>query len=76
MSVTNGCIKFIDIYRFLSSSLDKLVKTVVDIIHKALKNLKHDFVDNDEILNIVFEIKTLIQEGRVGKKIIQINLKN
>ena len=30
ISVTYGCIRFIDSYRFLSSGLDSLVKTVVD----------------------------------------------
>ena len=31
ISVTYGCISFIDSYRFLSSSLGSLVKTLVDI---------------------------------------------
>ena len=57
------CITFIDSYRFLSSSLDSIVKTLVDNSHKTLKNLKGDIVDTDEILNnvngIVVEKKTL-----------------
>ena len=40
ISVTYGCIRFIDSYRFLSSGLDSLVKTLVDKSHKTLKNLK------------------------------------
>ena len=39
-SVTYGCITFIERYRFLSSSLGSLVKTLVDISNKTLKNLK------------------------------------
>ena len=53
ISVTYGCIRFIDSYRFLSSGLDSLVKTLVDNSHKTLKNLKKEIVDNDEILDIV-----------------------
>ena len=55
-SVTYGCIRFIDSHRFQSSSLDSLVKTLVDISNKTLKDLKGEIVDNDEILNIVDEI--------------------
>ena len=54
--MTYGCIRFIDSYRFLSSGLDSLVKTLVDNSHKTLKNLKEETVDNDEILNIVNKI--------------------
>ena len=54
-SVTDGCIRFIDSYRFSSSGLDSLVKTLVDISHKTLKKLNEEFVDNDEILNIINE---------------------
>ena len=53
ISVTYGCIRFIDSYRFLSSGLDSLVKTIVDNSHKTLKNLKEEIVDNDKILNFV-----------------------
>ena len=54
--MTYGCIKFIDSYRFQSSSLDALVKTLVDNSHKTLKDFKKEIVDNGEILKIVNEI--------------------
>ena len=54
-SITYGCIRFIDSYRFLSSTLDSLLKTLVDNSNKTLKDLKEEVVDNDEILNIVNE---------------------
>ena len=52
ISITYGCVRFIDSYRFLSSGLDSLVKTLVDNSNKTLKNLKEEIVDNEEILNI------------------------
>ena len=55
-SVTYGCIRFIDSYRFSSGSLDSLVKTLVDNSNKTLKNSKEGIVDNDELLDIVNEI--------------------
>ena len=56
ISVTYGCIRFIDSYRSLSSGLDSSVKTLVDNDHKKLKNLKKEIVGNDEILDIVNKI--------------------
>ena len=38
ISVIYVCIRFIDSYRFLSSSLDSLVKTLVENKHKTLEN--------------------------------------
>ena len=64
ISVTNGCIRFIDSYRFLSSGLDSLVKTLVDNSHKTLKDFEEEIVDNDEILKIIDEIKILITEDK------------
>ena len=55
ISVTYGCMRFTDSYRFLSSSLDSLDKTPVDS-NKTLKTLKEETVDKGEILNIVNEI--------------------
>ena len=62
--MTYICIRFIDSYRFLSSSLDSLVKTLVDNSHETLKKFKEGIVDNDEISNIVNEIKILITEDK------------
>ena len=64
ISVTYGCLRFIDSYRFLSSGLDSLVKTLVDNSHKTLKDFEEEIIDNDEILNIVNEIKMLIKEDK------------
>ena len=63
VSVTIGCIRFIDSYRFLSNSLDSLIRTLVDNSHRTLKSLEKVFVD-DEILKIVNETKILTEEDR------------
>ena len=56
ISVTYGCIRFIDSCRFQSSSLDSLVKTIVDNSNKKLKDLKKEIIDDDEILDILNKI--------------------
>ena len=53
--VRYGCIRFRNSYRFLSSSLDSLVNILIRKSHKTLKKLEDEFVDKDEILNIVKE---------------------
>ena len=55
ISVTYRCIRFLDSYRFLSSSLDSLVRTPFDNNHKTVTNLKKEIADNDEISDIVKE---------------------
>ena len=55
--VIYGCFRFMDSYRFLSSSLDSLIKTLADNSHKTLKIWKEEIIDKDEILIIVNEIK-------------------
>ena len=62
-----GCIEFIDSYRFLSRSLDSLVKTLVDDSHKSLKVFEGEVVDKDEILNTVNEMKILNEEDKYKK---------
>ena len=37
ISVTYGCIRFISSYRFLSMSLDGLVKSLIEVYFKILK---------------------------------------
>ena len=74
-SVTYICIRFIDSYRFSSSGSDPIIKTLVDNSHKILKNLKEEIVDNDEILNIVYEIEKLTTEDKYKKDSIR-DLKN
>ena len=62
ISVRYGCIRFIDSYRFLWSSLDSLVKTLIENNHKTLKNSKEESVDNDERLIFVDEIEIIFKE--------------
>ena len=57
ISVTYGCIRFIDSYRFLSRGLDSLVKALVDNSDKILKDFKDEIFDNGEILDIVSKIE-------------------
>ena len=69
ISVRYGCIKFIDTYRFLSSSLDKLVQTLVDNSHKTLKNLKKEVIGDDKVINIINELENLIDKTKRNQSI-------
>ena len=62
ISVTHGCIRFIDSYRFLSSSLDSLVKTLVGNSKKNIGKFEKKIVDKDEILEIVYKI---VEDDRI-----------
>ena len=64
ISLTYGCIRFLDSFRFLTSSSDVLVKTIVDNSHETLKDLEGEIVDNDDFLNTVNQRKILIKEGK------------
>ena len=48
ISISYGCIRFIDSYRFLSESLNKLVK---NLDQDDFKNLKKEFPDKWQYLN-------------------------
>ena len=76
ISVTYGCIRFIDSYKILSSSLDSLVKTLVDNSHKTMEDIEEEIVDNDEILNIVIEIELLNKKDRYNNDSIEDIKKN
>ena len=71
ISVTYGCIRFIDSYRFSSSGLDSLVMTLVDNSDKTLKKLKNEIVGSDEIMDIVnkIEVENLEEDDKTIKKL-------
>ena len=75
ISVKDGCIKYIDTYRFLSSSLDKLVQTLVDNSHKTLKNLKKEVIGDDNIININNELENMIDKTKRNQSISTLNKK-
>ena len=64
ISLTYGCIGFIDRYRFLSSSLGSSVKRFVDNGHKTLKSLGKESIGVEERINYVYEIETLTCKDR------------
>ena len=53
MSLTNGCKRFLDGYGFLSSSLDSLVKTIVESNNQRLKILKKEKLWEKRIYQIL-----------------------
>ena len=69
ISVKYGCLKFIDTYRFLSSSLDKLVQTLVDISHKTLKDLKKEVIGDDKTLKFINELENVINKTKRNQSI-------
>ena len=68
ISVTFGCIRFIDSYRFSSCSLDAIIITLVDNSHKSMKDLTEKLVDNDEMLKIVIDI---VEENKTIRDLIK-----
>ena len=66
ISVTFGCLWFIDSYRFLSSILDSIVKTLVDKKHETLQNFKKEDVEDAIMINIVNKRETIISEVKTN----------
>ena len=64
ISVIYGCIRFIDSYQFLWSSVDSPVEILVDNSNKTLKDLKEEIIDNDETLN---NVKEIIEDDKTFK---------
>ena len=70
ISVTYGGFRITDSYRFLSSSLDSLVKAFVDNSHKTLKSTKKENIGDDR-LDIVDELEILITEEKFNNDSIE-----
>ena len=76
ISATNAFFRFLDSCRYLTSSLDSLVKTLVEGNHKSLTILKKNDGDyfsdgtkpsrTSDILRIIDEIEALISRNRYG----------
>ena len=61
LSLTNCCIRFIYSYRFLSSSLDSIVKTFVDDKQKVPKIVEKELDGKGNIiLKIVHKLETVL----------------
>ena len=71
ISVTYGCIRATNSYRFSSSGLDGLVKTLVDNNHKTLESLNREIVENGNLLNIIIEMETLTFKDRYDNESIK-----
>ena len=72
MSVTYGCWRLTDSYRFLSSNLHKLTKAFFDIKHKSIKNFEEE-ADNDFFSNKIEEIVLLITNEKYENESIEIS---
>ena len=59
ISATYDFIRFIVSYRFLSSTLDKLNNSFIEIKYKSLTFFEEEFPDNEIILNTITELEFL-----------------
>ena len=73
---------FFNVHRFLTSSLDLLLKRLFESNHKTQENLKEEIVGGDFFLNFFNGMGTLNSKDRYKKnyieglkKVFQINLK-
>ena len=68
LSVTYGCVRFIDSFRFLFSSLISLDKTLVDNSHKTRMNWRQEIVGDDNILHIVNVIEAIFSKDKYNNE--------
>ena len=66
ITVTFGGFRFLDSYQFLCSSLDSLVKTIIDSKTKMLKNLTNGTVGEGKLSKNVIELETLTSQDRIS----------
>ena len=71
ISVSCGCIRFIDVCRFLSSSLDKLINSLFEIKRETLKNFEEEIPDNEIIFNKIKELELLITDDKYENESIE-----
>ena len=74
--VSYGYTRFIDICRFLSSSLDELNTSVIENKHRPLEKFEENFPDNEIVINKFKELQIFMINDLHENESIEINLKS